>query len=240
MSDEYQEDIDVSEMDVENINNFNSSPTRIINDKKKKKKGNLNFNGVDHLNVYLPFEFNELIELIKYDFSLKELSININDYNICYYNENLESKKINEENYLDVLNYFDNIELNKRIIFIKPKNLKNEKFKDTNDNKSDNENENENENKNEKPLEFKQYVEDVVENEFQNFRNNFKALLLNGDIMDPNNKFKLNNNVHYESCIACGKEPITGFLYKNDISEEDEYICKDCIDLYDYPVFKIP
>ena len=38
MSDEYQEDIDVSEMDVENINNFNSLPTRIINDKKKKKR----------------------------------------------------------------------------------------------------------------------------------------------------------------------------------------------------------
>ena len=38
MSDEYQEDIDVSEMDVENINNFNTSPTLIINDKKKKKR----------------------------------------------------------------------------------------------------------------------------------------------------------------------------------------------------------
>ena len=55
MSDEFQEDIDVSEMDVENINNFNQSPTLIINDKKKKKKGKLKFNGVDHLNFYLTF-----------------------------------------------------------------------------------------------------------------------------------------------------------------------------------------
>ena len=38
--------------------------------------------------------------------------------------------------------------------------------------------------------------------------------------MDTRNKFKINNNIHEERCIECGREPITGNLYRCVFEEE--------------------
>ena len=57
--------------------------------------------------------------------------------------------------------------------------------------------------------------------------------------MDIYNMFRSNNNVHYEKCIECKQNLITGFLYKCAV-EEDAYLCNKCVGMHEHPTFKIP
>ena len=57
--------------------------------------------------------------------------------------------------------------------------------------------------------------------------------------MDTRNKFKINNNIHEERCIECGREPITGNLYRC-VVEEEIFLCSKCVGLHEHPSFKIP
>jgi hypothetical protein len=195
----------------------------VITSSNKKRKGNLNLEGVDDLNIYLPNEYKKLIDLINFDFSLKEFSKNINDYYLCYYNKNVESEINNDESYLNALKYFDRLDLKERIIYIKPKSKKEEN----------------NEKSEEEKLDFNEYIENIVSTELSKFGKNVKALLLNGDVMDNRNKFKINNNIHEERCIECGREPITGNLYRC-VVEEEIFLCSKCVGLHEHPSFKIP
>ena len=195
----------------------------VITSSNKKRKGNLNLEGVDDLNIYLPNEYKKLIDLINFDFSLKEFSKNINDYYLCYYNKNVESEINNDESYLNALKYFDRLDLKERIIYIKPKSKKEEN----------------NEKSEEEKLDFNEYIENIVSTELSKFGKNVKALLLNGDVMDTRNKFKINNNIHEERCIECGREPITGNLYRC-VVEEEIFLCSKCVGLHEHPSFKIP
>ena len=195
----------------------------VITSSNKKRKGNLNLEGVDDLNIYLPNEYKKLIDLINFDFSLKEFSKNINDYYLCYYNKNVESEINNDESYLNALKYFDRLDLKERIIYIKPKSKKEEN----------------NEKSEEEKLDFNEYIENIVSTELSKFGKNVKALLLNGDVMDNRNKFKINNNIHEERCIECGCEPITGNLYRC-VVEEEIFLCSKCVGLHEHPSFKIP
>lgn len=195
----------------------------VITSSNKKRKGNLNLEGVDDLNIYLPNEYKKLIDLINFDFSLKEFSKNINDYYLCYYNKNVESEINNDESYLNALKYFDRLDLKERIIYIKPKSKKEEN----------------NEKSEEEKLDFNEYIENIVSTELSKFGKNVKALLLNGDVMDTRNKFKINNNIHEERCIECGREPITGNLYRC-VVEEEAFLCSKCVGLHEHPSFKIP
>jgi len=195
----------------------------VITSSNKKRKGNLNLEGVDDLNIYLPNEYKKLIDLINFDFSLKEFSKNINDYYLCYYNKNVESEINNDESYLNALKYFDRLDLKERIIYIKPKSKKEEN----------------NEKSEEEKLDFNEYIENIVSTELSKFGKNVKALLLNGDVMDTRNKFKINNNIHEERCIECGREPITGNLYRC-VFEEEAFLCSKCVGLHEHPSFKIP
>lgn len=195
----------------------------VITSSNKKRKGNLNLEGVDDLNIYLPNEYKKLIDLINFDFSLKEFSKNINDYYLCYYNKNVESEINNDESYLNALKYFDRLDLKERIIYIKPKSKKEEN----------------NEKSEEEKLDFNEYIENIVSTELSKFGKNVKALLLNGDVMDTRNKFKINNNIHEERCIECGCEPITGNLYRC-VVEEEIFLCSKCVGLHEHPSFKIP
>jgi hypothetical protein len=195
----------------------------VITSSNKKRKGNLNLEGVDDLNIYLPNEYKKLIDLINFDFSLKEFSKNINDYYLCYYNKNVESEINNDESYLNALKYFDRLDLKERIIYIKPKSKKEEN----------------NEKSEEEKLDFNEYIENIVSTELSKFGKNVKALLLNGDVMDTRNKFKINNNIHEERCINCKHEPITGNLYRC-VVEEEAFLCSKCVGLHEHPSFKIP
>ena len=195
----------------------------VITSSNKKRKGNLNLEGVDDLNIYLPNEYKKLIDLINFDFSLKEFSKNINDYYLCYYNKNVESEINNDESYLNALKYFDRLDLKERIIYIKPKSKKEEN----------------NEKSEEEKLDFNEYIENIVSTELSKFGKNVKALLLNGDVMDIRNKFKINNNIHDEKCIKCKDEPITGDLYRC-VVEEETFLCSKCVGLHEHPSFKIP
>ncbi len=195
----------------------------VITSSNKKRKGNLNLEGVDDLNIYLPNEYKKLIDLINFDFSLKEFSKNINDYYLCYYNKNVESEINNDESYLNALKYFDRLDLKERIIYIKPKSKKEENNEKSEEEKPD----------------FNDYIENIVSTELSKFGKNVKALLLNGDVMDTRNKFKINNNIHEERCIECGREPITGNLYRC-VVEEEIFLCSKCVGLHEHPSFKIP
>lgn len=221
MSDNSEEII--SEAEIQPTESIILQKPVVITSSNKKRKGNLNLEGVDDLNIYLPNEYKKLIDLINFDFSLKEFSKNINDYYLCYYNKNVESEINNDESYLNALKYFDRLDLKERIIYIKPKSKKEEN----------------NEKSEEEKLDFNEYIENIVSTELSKFGKNVKALLLNGDVMDNRNKFKINNNIHEERCIECGCEPITGNLYRC-VVEEEIFLCSKCVGLHEHPSFKIP
>ena len=224
MSDNSEEIISEAEIQPTTITeSITSQKPVVITSSNKKRKGNLNLEGVDDLNIYLPNEYKKLIDLINFDFSLKEFSKNINDYYLCYYNKNVESEINNDESYLNALKYFDRLDLKERIIYIKPKSKKEEN----------------NEKSEEEKLDFNEYIENIVSTELSKFGKNVKALLLNGDVMDTRNKFKINNNIHEERCIECGREPITGNLYRC-VVEEEIFLCSKCVGLHEHPSFKIP
>ena len=221
MSDNSEEII--SEAEIQPTESIILQKPVVITSSNKKRKGNLNLEGVDDLNIYLPNEYKKLIDLINFDFSLKEFSKNINDYYLCYYNKNVESEINNDESYLNALKYFDRLDLKERIIYIKPKSKKEEN----------------NEKSEEEKIDFNDYIENIVSTELSKFGKNVKALLLNGDVMDIRNKFKINNNIHEERCIECGHEPITGNLYRC-VVEEEIFLCSKCVGLHEHPSFKIP
>ena len=235
MSNDDEQDVSMPDYETNTIKT-EPLPSQVKTNTKKKKKGNLNFNGVDDLNIYLPNNYEELKNLIKDDFSLIECSIDINDYYICYHNQNKESEIKNQDNYLKALKYFDNIDLKDRIIFIKPKKSTEEKKEKK---KKEEEKEEEEEEEKEEVPNFIDLIDNIVEKEFTEFGKCLKASLINGDVNDRLNIFRANNNVHYEECIECGLELITGFLYKCAV-EEDVYLCNKCVATHEHPTFKIP
>ena len=213
MSNDDEQDVSMPDYETNTIKT-EPLPSQVKTNTKKKKKGNLNFNGVDDLNIYLPNNYEELKNLIKDDFSLIECSIDINDYYICYHNQNKESEIKNQDNYLKALKYFDNIDLKDRIIFIKQKKSTEEKKEKKKKEEEKEEEEEEEEEKEEVPN-FIDLIDNIVEKEFTEF------------------------GKCYEECIECGQELITGFLYKCAV-EEDVYLCSKCVATHDHPTFKIP
>jgi hypothetical protein len=228
--------------DSELISNYKESEKET---ERKIIKANFILHNIKDENVILPVGFKKLKDLIQYEYSLNDPSININDFKIYYIDENSNKEIKNENDYDILLKYLSKLDLKKRIIYIEEIE-DSKKDEDKNESQEEDEGKDEdedyNENENEDVNKFSEYCEKIIKKEIKNLTINIESLLLNDEkcMKFKGDRYQLNHSVHNNcKCSECGKEHITGYLYK--CSVEDNFLCCDkCVHSHDHPVFQIP